>query len=84
MIMPASAITPSSETKPKGWLNTSRNSDTPIRPSGAVSSDQRELGEALQLQHQEQIIRKAITGIILKIEPWLLALSSLSPPTSMR
>jgi hypothetical protein len=30
------------------------------------------------------IIRKAITGIILKIEPWLLALSSLSPPTSMR
>ena len=27
---------------------------------------------------------ETITGIILKIEPWLLALSSLSPPTSMR
>ena len=38
MIMPDSAIVPSIATKPNGTRNTSRNSVTPISPSGAVSS----------------------------------------------
>ncbi len=36
MIMPDSAIVPSIATKPNGLPNSSRNSATPINPSGAV------------------------------------------------
>ena len=36
MIMPASAIRPSSATKPNGWLATLSPNEAPIMPSGAV------------------------------------------------
>ena len=38
MIMPNRAMVPSIATKPNGWLKSSRNSTTPISPSGAVST----------------------------------------------
>ena len=53
-------------------------------PSGAVSMTSASLEKLCSCSIRNSTIRKAITGIILKIEPWLLALSSLSPPTSMR
>ena len=84
MIMPARAMVPSSETKPKGWLKASRNSATPIMPSGAVSMTSANFEKLCSCSIRNSTIRKAMTGIILKIEPWLRALSSLSPPTSMR
>ena len=56
MIMPDNAIVPSIATKPKGTRNTSRNSVTPIMPSGAVSSTIR-----LRRKLLSWIISKVIT-----------------------
>ncbi len=54
MIMPDSAIVPSMATKPNGTRNSSRNSVTPISPSGAVSNTITVRGKAAQLQHQQR------------------------------
>ena len=54
MIMPASAISPSSATKPNGRLETSSAPVAPINAERRRDEDQSEAREALQLNHQQR------------------------------
>ena len=84
MIMPDSAIVPSSATKPKGLPKASRKAATPMRPSGAVSTTMmvREKLFSCSISTVSTVSTK--TGMPAPTEPLPLALSSTAPPTSRR
>ena len=83
MIMPASAITPSIATKPNGIRNVASITDTPISPSGALSST-----SAIFLMFCSCTISSSNTtttasGITARMDACALLLDSDAPPTSM-
>ena len=84
MIMPASAMTPSSATKPKGWRNTSSANATPMTPSGAVSTTMKVREKLFSCSISMPIITTTSSGMPAAIELSALRFSSKAPPISMR
>ncbi|KAG0754952.1 hypothetical protein G6F22_020787 [Rhizopus arrhizus] len=84
MIMPASAIVPSSATKPNGARNSSRNRVAPMMPSGAVTSTiaAREKLRSCSISSVATTTRNS--GMPALIEFWPRAESSTVPPVSSR
>ena len=84
MIMPDSAITPSIATKPNGTRNTSRNSTTPIRPSGAVdiTSNTRETLRNCSINSVTTTNRNSDMPALMEF--WPRAESSTLPPMAIR
>ena len=84
MIMPASAIRPSSATKPNGLPAISSAPVAPIRPSGAVTNTSARREKLCSWIISSASITTAITGNTATSAPFALALSSIEPPVSMR
>ena len=84
MIMPASAIKPSSATKPNGWLATFRASDAPTMPSGAVRNTNINREKLCNWIISNVSITIAITGNSIASDALPLADSSNAPPASIR
>src|SRR5947209_7712965 len=84
MIMPASAISPNSATKPNGWLATLRPSEAPTMPSGAVRKTRNSREKLWSWIINSVSITMTISGNSTKIEALPLADSSNAPPGSIR
>ena len=84
MIMPASAIRPSSATKPNGRLETSSAPVAPIRPSGAVTNTSASREKLCSWIISSASITTAMTGNTTTSAAFALTLSSIEPPVSMR
>ena len=84
MIMPPSAITPSSATKPKGAWKASRAGTTPIRPSGAVRKTMPTRRKLCSCTISTPSVTRNISGKTAKSARLDLSLSSLAPPISRR
>ena len=84
MIMPASAMRPSSATKPNGRLETSKAAVAPISPSGAVTNTRASLEKLCSWTISSASIATAMTGNTATSAPFALTLSSIAPPVSMR
>ena len=84
MIMPASAINPSSATKPNGRLETSSAPVAPISPSGAVANTKASREKLCSWIIRIASIAIAMTGNTATNAPFALTLSSIDPPVSMR
>ena len=84
MIMPASAIRPSSATKPNGWLATFSPSEAPMMPSGAVRNTRISREKLCSWIISSVSITSTISGNSTKIEALPLADSSNAPPGSIR
>ena len=84
MIIPASAISPSSATKPNGWLARSSAPVAPIRPSGAVTNTKASREKLCTWIISSASITTAMAGNTATSAAFALALSSIEPPVSMR
>jgi len=84
MIIPASAINPSSATKPNGWLATFSPIDAPMMPSGAVRNTSNRREKLCSWIISRVSMTMTITGNSTKIEALPLADSSIAPPISIR
>ena len=84
MIMPASAIRPSSATKPNGRFETSNAPVAPIRPSGAVTKTRASLEKLCSWIISSASIASAIDREYRDERAFALTLSSIAPPVSMR
>ena len=84
MIMPPSAINPSSVTKPNGMPDASRPAVAPIRPSGAVNSVSASREKLCSWIMRMTNIAMIITGKIANSETLALFNSSIEPPISRR
>ena len=84
MIMPASAINPSSATKPNGWLATFSPNDAPMMPSGAVRNTSSSREKLCSWIISRVSITMTINGNRTKIDVLPLAASSNAPPASIR
>ena len=84
MIMPASAIWPSSATNPNGAPNRLSASDAPMMPSGAVISTMASREKLCSCIIRMVSVATSMIGNIAKIEPLPFSLSSIAPPVSMR
>ena len=84
MIMPISAITPSSATKPNGRSSSSSAPATPAMPSGPVRKTSIERLKLCSCSISSVNMMNSISGTPAAIEPWPLLLSSTAPATSMR
>src|ERR1700738_5297837 len=84
MIMPASAINPSSATKPNGWLATFSPSDAPMMPSGAVRNTSKRREKLCSWIIRSGSMTMTISGNSTKIDALPLADSSNAPPFSIR
>ena len=84
MIMPISAITPSSATKPNGRFSSSSAAATPGRPSGPVRNTSIAREKLCSCSISKVKMMNSITGTPAAIEPWPLLLSSTAPAISMR
>ena len=83
MIMPISAITPSSATKPNGRSSNSSAAATPAMPSGPVRNTSIERLKLCSCSISSVKTMNSITGTPTTIAPWPLLLSSTAPATSM-
>ena len=84
MIMPISAITPSSATKPKGRFSSSSAAATPAMPSGAVRKTSTERLKLCSCSINKVNMMKSMSGAPAAIDPCPLLLSSTAPATSIR
>jgi len=84
MIIPASAINPSSATKPNGWLATFSPSEAPIMPQRRCEKHQDQPREVLQRIINSVSMTITINGNRTKIDALPLADSSIAPPISIR
>src|SRR5258708_7524767 len=84
MIMPASAISPSSATKPNGWFATLSPSDAPMIPSGAVRNTRIRREKLCSWIIRSVSMTITISGNRTKIDALPLADSSNAPPGSIR
>ena len=84
MIMPASAIRPSSATKPNGRLERRSAPVAPISPSGAVTNTSARREKLCSCTISSASMTTAITGNTTTSAAFALALSSIAPPVSMR
>ena len=83
MIMPDSAIVPSMATKPNGLPVRSRNSVTPMSPSGAVSTTSTVREKLCNWIISTVSTTRMKSGTPAATDLLPLALSSTAPPTSM-
>ena len=83
-IMPMSAITPSSATKPKGRPNTSNAAATPAIPSGPVRNTSIARLKLCSCNISSVKVMNNMMGSPAAMEDEPLALSSTAPATSMR
>ena len=84
MIIPDSAIVPSIATKPNGLLKSSRNSVTPISPSGAVSTTSTTRWKLCSWIISTVSTTKISNGTPAAIDEPPFADSSTAPPISSR
>ena len=84
MIIPASAIRPSSATKPNGWLDKSSAPVAPMIPSGAVTKTKARREKLWSWIISSANITTAMAGNTAARATFALALSSIEPPVSMR
>ena len=84
MIIPASAITPSSATNPNGCRNTSRANAIPTTPSGAVSTTMKVREKLFSWIISIARITATTRGMPAAIEFCALEFSSNAPPASTR
>ena len=84
MSMPASAISPSSATKPKGLPDRLSARLAPIIPSGALMNTRNSLVKLWSWIISSVSITMTISGKSLKIEALPFADSSMAPPISSR
>ncbi|MDT4843091.1 hypothetical protein FQZ97_770110 [compost metagenome] len=83
-IMPISAITPSSATKPKGRFSSSSAAATPAMPIGPVMNTSSERLKLCSCSISSVNTRNSMIGTPATIEAEPLELSSTAPATSMR
>ena len=83
-IMPISAITPSSATKPNGRFSTSSAAATPAMPSGPVKNTSMDRLKLCNCSISSVKMTNSMTGTPAAIEAEPLLLSSTAPATSMR
>ncbi len=84
MSMPASAMRPSSATKPKGMPETLSASDAPIMPSGAEAKTRNSFAKLCTCAMMSVSITSTMMGATAAMEELPLADSSMAPPISMR
>jgi hypothetical protein len=84
MIIPASAMTPRSATKPNGAPATRSAATAPIAPSGAVSSTSASLEKLRSCTMRRASVPRIMAGKTANREALALALSSTAPPISRR
>ncbi len=84
MIMPASAMRPSSATKPNGRLERSNAPVAPISPSGAVTNTKASREKLCSWIISSASIATPMTGNTAASALLAFTLSSIDPPVSMR
>ena len=83
VMMPMSASTPSSATKPSGLPDSSKAPTTPMRPSGAMLSTTKSRSKLCNCTISTVSMMNSISGTTAMTEACDFALSSTVPPVAM-